>query len=142
MWCQKERSHKISWKLADFGVAKLLNKEAQESYYGAEYEGVPTYMAPEVYDDYEMYSDKSDVWSLGCVMLFYLNSGRHVFYTPEEVQSYHGQESVMDDDAFDKYSGSLLELVFQMISSAEERPTAKEVSKETRLYDRQESGKH
>ena len=50
---QMGKCQRISFKLADFGVAKLLNRDAQEAYYGAEYEGAPTYMAPEVYDDHE-----------------------------------------------------------------------------------------
>ena len=89
-------------------------------------------MAPEVYEDYEKYSEKSDVWSLGCVMAFYLNKGRHVFYTPEDVQSYGGQEHIVDDDSFEEYSEDLLELVFKMLNSdADERPTAKDVFEET-----------
>eukprot|EP00092_Neocalanus_flemingeri_P023158 GFUD01025111.1.p1 GENE.GFUD01025111.1~~GFUD01025111.1.p1 ORF type:complete len:146 (-),score=25.84 GFUD01025111.1:320-757(-) len=86
-WSKEERSHAIMFKIADFGIAKLLNRDAQQAYYGAEKEGVPTYMAPEVYADYERYSAASDVWSLGCVMAFFMNNGRHVFYTQEDVQS-------------------------------------------------------
>lgn len=142
-WSKWEKRHGISFKLADFGVAKLLNRDAQEAYYGAEYQGVPTYMAPEVYEDYETYSEKSDVWSLGCVMAFYLNKGRHLFYTPEDVQSYGGHEHILDDEAFDEYTHGLLELVFRMLNpDADERPTAKEVHEETMLFDRPERGKH
>ena len=142
-WSKDERAHRILFKIADFGVAKLLNRDAQEAYYGAEYEGVPTYMAPEVYEDYEVYSEDSDVWSLGLVIAFYINAGRHVFYTQEDVQSYRGQEDVVDDDAFEKYSGDLLELVFRMMNpDAEERPTAEKVYEETQLYDRREDGRH
>ena len=100
-------------------------------------------MAPEVYEDYETYFEKSDIWSLGCVMAFYLNKGRHVFYTPEDVQSYGGHEQIIDDEALEEYSADLLELVFKMVNpDAYERPTAEEVQYETGLYDRQESGKH
>eukprot|EP00092_Neocalanus_flemingeri_P064942 GFUD01078888.1.p1 GENE.GFUD01078888.1~~GFUD01078888.1.p1 ORF type:complete len:275 (-),score=47.87 GFUD01078888.1:154-978(-) len=142
-WSKKEQSHRISWKLADFGIAKLLNRDAQEAYYGAEYEGVPTYMAPEVYDDYEQFSAASDVWSLGCVMAFRINKGRHVFYTQEDVQSYAGQDHVIDDDSYEDYSQDLLQLVFSMLSpDDDERPNAKDVQQETHLYDRQESGRH
>eukprot|EP00092_Neocalanus_flemingeri_P064939 GFUD01078885.1.p1 GENE.GFUD01078885.1~~GFUD01078885.1.p1 ORF type:complete len:275 (-),score=49.33 GFUD01078885.1:169-993(-) len=142
-WSKEERSHKITWKLADFGIAKLLNRDAQEAYYGAESEGVPTYMAPEVYDDYEKFSAASDVWSLGCVIAFRINKGRHVFYTQEDVQSYAGQEHVVDDDSYEDYSQDLLQLVFRMLSADDdERPTAKDVQKETHLYDRQETGRH
>ena len=47
-WYKTERGHRISWKLADFGVAKMLTREAQAEYYGADVPGVPTYMGPEV----------------------------------------------------------------------------------------------
>eukprot|EP00092_Neocalanus_flemingeri_P108893 GFUD01139878.1.p1 GENE.GFUD01139878.1~~GFUD01139878.1.p1 ORF type:complete len:275 (-),score=45.94 GFUD01139878.1:293-1117(-) len=143
VWSKEEQAHRISWKLADFGVAKLLNRDAQEAYYGAEYEGVPTYMAPEVYDDYERYSAASDVWSLGCVIAFYINKGRHVFYTPEDVQSFAGEEHIVDDDSYGEYSQDLLQLVFSMLSPDEdERPTAHYVYQETQLYDRREDGRH
>ena len=90
----------------------LALQNFQEAYYGAEYEGVSTYMAPEVYDDYEQYSEKSDVWSLGCLMAFRLN--RHVFWTIEEVQAYGGQEYILDEDVYEEYSSDLVELVLKM----------------------------
>jgi serine/threonine protein kinase len=143
VWSERERGYRVSWKLADFGVAKLLNKDAQKAYYGAEYAGVPTYMAPEVYEDYEKYSEKSDVWSLGCLVAFHLNKGRHVFYTIYEVQAYGGQEYIIDNIVFEEYSGDLIELVLKMTKpNSDERPTAADVLKETRLNDRQEVGKH
>ena len=74
-WYENERSYLTSVKLADFGIAKLLNRDAQNIYYCSEYVGVPTYMAPEVYTDYSTFSEWSDVRSLGCVMAFYLNKG-------------------------------------------------------------------
>ena len=36
------------WKLADFGIAKLLTMDAQGQYYAATHVGTPIYMAPEV----------------------------------------------------------------------------------------------
>ena len=138
-WSKKERKHLIDLKLADFGVAKLLNRDAQQAYYGAEYEGVPTYMAPEVYEDYETYSEKSDIWSLGLVMAFYINNGRHVFYTPEEIEYYTGHEDILDEHVFEEYSQDLLLLVFRMLHPDPNlRPTAFEVKSETLLYRRQD----
>ena len=32
VWCQSENGYRISWKLADFGIAKLLTKETQQAY--------------------------------------------------------------------------------------------------------------
>merc|ERR1719234_2351268 len=61
-WDKLEKAHLTSWKLADFGVAKLLTREAQEVYYGGDAPGIPTYMGPEVLTDFETYSSASDIW--------------------------------------------------------------------------------
>jgi len=136
-WCKNEKRHLIAWKLADFGVAKLLNRDAQQAYYGAEYQGVPTYMAPEVYENYETFSEKSDIWSLGCVMAFYLNKGRHIFFTQEEVEYYGGREDILDNDVFEEYSQDLIELVFEMLSpDCSGRPSAREINSETHRFNR------
>ena len=72
-------------------------------------------MAPEVYDDYE--------------------SGKTcVFYC---------RRYILDDGTFVEYSTDLLELIFKMVNPYEDdRLTAKEVHKETTLFDRTERGKH
>ncbi len=44
----EKRENRISWKLADFGIAQLLNKDAQGKYYAESHVGYKTYMAPEV----------------------------------------------------------------------------------------------
>ena len=38
----------VTWKLADFGLAKLLTRDGQGRYYTATTVGTPIYMAPEV----------------------------------------------------------------------------------------------
>ena len=38
----------ISWKIADFGISKLLNENLQGEYYAQTTAGTPIYMAPEV----------------------------------------------------------------------------------------------
>lgn len=141
VWCERRRGYYIDHKLADFGVAKLLNRDAQQAFYGAEYEGYPTYMAPEVYTDYETYSDKSDIWSLGCVLAFYINKGRHVFYSYQEIQYYGGDQDILNEDVYENYSQGLVELIFRMISpDPDERPTAREVNAETDLFNRKRRG--
>ena len=40
----------IAWKLADFGLVKLLDGNAQGDFYAQTLCGTPTYMAPEVFD--------------------------------------------------------------------------------------------
>ena len=52
----------------------MLTREAKEQYYGGDAPGVPTYMGPEVLRDFETYSAASDVWSLGCVIAFFMRN--------------------------------------------------------------------
>jgi len=142
-WCQAENGYRISWKLADFGIAKLLTKETQQAYYTAGYQGVPTYMAPEVWRDYRSYSDRSDVWALGCVIAFYINR-RHMFFQDVEVLQYSGG-MILDEEVCRKwgYSDDLIAVIQRMVIPLEiARQTAKEVEDETYKNDRQEIGKH
>ena len=45
-WCKIENGNRTFWKIANFGVAKMLTREAQEQYYGGDGPGIPTYMGP------------------------------------------------------------------------------------------------
>ncbi|KAF7668217.1 hypothetical protein LDENG_00026080 [Lucifuga dentata] len=51
-------------KLGDFGSACILNSSKAYAY---AYVGTPYYVAPEIWDN-KPYNNKSDVWSLGCVL--------------------------------------------------------------------------
>jgi len=136
-WSKFERKHLIAFKLADFGVAKLLNKYAQEAYYGAELEDVATYMAPEVWQNYEQYSEKSDIWSLGCLMAFLVSHGNHLFFRQYEVLGFRGDNVIENGH---QYSSDLVNFILEMISPNErDRPTAKEVYQETQKNDRTNS---
>jgi len=116
--CSEEKGHRIFWKLADFGVAKMLTKEAQEAYFRAEAPGVPTYMGPEVLRDFETYSAASDVWSLGCTIGFLMRNGKHVFNSNVSVLQYKGGRKnagrVVFESKYD-YSSILVKLVYAMI---------------------------
>ncbi|KAE8295116.1 Serine/threonine-protein kinase Nek3 [Larimichthys crocea] len=61
-------------KLGDFGSACVLNSSKA---YAHAYVGTPYYVAPEIWDN-KPYNNKSDVWSLGCV-LYELCTLRHPF---------------------------------------------------------------
>lgn len=63
-----------SVKLGDFGSACILNSS---KVYAHTYVGTPYYVAPEIWDN-KPYNNKSDVWSLGCV-LYELCTLRHPF---------------------------------------------------------------
>ncbi|XP_034557810.1 serine/threonine-protein kinase Nek3 isoform X2 [Notolabrus celidotus] len=61
-------------KLGDFGSACILNSSKA---YAHTYVGTPYYVAPEIWDN-KPYNNKSDVWSLGCV-LYELCTLKHPF---------------------------------------------------------------
>uniref|UniRef100_A0A8C5E6S4 Serine/threonine-protein kinase Nek3-like n=1 Tax=Gouania willdenowi TaxID=441366 RepID=A0A8C5E6S4_GOUWI len=61
-------------KLGDFGSACVLNSPKA---YAHTYVGTPYYVAPEIWEN-KPYNNKSDVWSLGCV-LYELCTLRHPF---------------------------------------------------------------
>ncbi|KAG8001892.1 Serine/threonine-protein kinase Nek3 [Nibea albiflora] len=66
-------------KLGDFGSACILNSSKA---YAHTYVGTPYYVAPEIWDN-KPYNNKSDVWSLGCV-LYELCTLRHPASETEE----------------------------------------------------------
>merc|ERR1712055_491822 len=117
-YCKEERCHLTAWKLADFGVAKMLTREAQEQYYGGDRPGIPTYMGPEVLRDFETYSAVSDVWSLGCVVAFYMRRGKHVFNCNDDVLYYRpnmASDMIFNEESTNNYSSDLIQLVCSMI---------------------------
>ena len=48
VWDTKFNEHRISWKIADFGIAQLLDRNSQGKYYAQSLAGTPIYMSPEV----------------------------------------------------------------------------------------------
>ncbi|NWY59858.1 NEK3 kinase, partial [Chionis minor] len=61
-------------KLGDFGSARLL---AHPASYACTYVGTPYYVPPEIWESMP-YNNKSDIWSLGCI-LYELCTLRHPF---------------------------------------------------------------
>lgn len=51
-------------KLGDFGLSRILGKESQ---YADTHVGTPYYMSPEQINECK-YNEKSDIWSLGCLI--------------------------------------------------------------------------
>lgn len=51
-------------KLGDFGIARMLNSTVELARTAC---GTPYYMSPEICDN-KPYNDKSDVWSMGCLL--------------------------------------------------------------------------
>ena len=109
-----ETGHKITWKLADFGVAKMLTREAQEAYYGADNPGVPTYMGPEVLQNFENYSAATDMWSFGALIGFLMQDGSHIFSCNQDVVDYQSGMIFCEGTA-ENYSTDLRELVDSLL---------------------------
>ena len=85
----------IKWKIADFGLVKLLSENNEGDFYAQTVCGTPTYMAPEVikchclqimisfsqvWTNYRGYTFGADIWSLGCIIFFRCNRGQHLFH--------------------------------------------------------------
>lgn len=51
-------------KIGDFGLARMMNQDSQFAY---THVGTPYYMSPEQINE-SKYNDKSDIWSLGCII--------------------------------------------------------------------------
>ncbi|ESO08953.1 hypothetical protein HELRODRAFT_150398, partial [Helobdella robusta] len=61
-------------KLGDFGIAKLLNSTSELARTCI---GTPYYLSPEIVEN-KPYNNKSDIWSMGCV-LYELTTLKHAF---------------------------------------------------------------
>ncbi len=132
----------VDWKLADFGIAKLLNRKRLESYYAQTCAGTEIYMAPEVMDtsvDVEKrYGLGADVWSLGAVMHFFCSNGQHLFRSASAVQSWRGGFSRRLNQPQQQYSDDLHALVSRMLDpNPNGRPTSGVVRAETHKGNRQ-----
>ncbi len=83
--------------LADFGIAKVMNRQREGQFYTTTCMGTVIYMAPEVIRNVQAarvgevirYGTSADVWSLGAVMSFYCNN-RHLFRSMQQVLSWEG----------------------------------------------------
>ena len=63
-------------KLGDFGIAKIMDGTTE---YAKTCIGTPYYLSPEVWEN-KPYSNKSDIWALGCV-LYEMATLKHAFET-------------------------------------------------------------
>ncbi len=73
----------VLFKLGDFGIARLLDREEPEEEADPDAlpaRGTPEYMAPEQLEGLQ--DERSDLYSLGVTMYRYLNGGRLPFVSP------------------------------------------------------------
>ena len=101
----------ISFKLADFGLSKLMDRVHYGSFYATSRCGTYIYMSPEALSDDRRYGKASDIWSLGAVISFVCNRS-HLFRKPQDVFSWPGGRSSLDRG---KYSIELRQLVADML---------------------------
>ena len=118
-----EDKKEVTFKLSDFGTAKVFDKNSQNKLYTNTYVGTPGYMAPEVIFR-ENYTFSADMWSLGAVMSFVCNNGEHLFKDKYDVMRWFGNE-----DPLPKHFTSTLRNVVNMLlqPNYKERPSAAEV---------------
>jgi len=111
-------------KIGDFGIARVLESTTAVA---VTMLGTPYYMSPEVCKG-EPYREKSDVWSLGCI-LYEMCMLRHAFQS----QSLLGLVYCIVSERVEplpsgRYSDAMGELVTWLLSkSADDRPTPDEV---------------
>lgn len=82
------------YKIGDFSVSRILKGSSKAKLM----EGIPDFLAPEVYFGKESYTKSSDLYSLGIVLYRLLNYGRNPFL-PLFPQQYCAQD---EDSAFKK----------------------------------------
>jgi len=124
-------------KLCNFGVAKLLNKKAQDTYYCTTGVDTPSYMAPEALQGgVERFTSSADIWALGALVAFLAERGKHLFPTENSVTRRRTGDYTLDPS---KYSQDLIKMVDHMLHPHPRgRPTAAQLVKETRKGRRQE----
>ena len=53
------------WKIADFGLSKTFSTNDMSTQFSM---GTPGYRAPELLTDHPTFSDRADIWALGCIL--------------------------------------------------------------------------
>ena len=110
-------------KIGDLGIAKILENTSS---YAHTFIGTPYYLSPELCKDLP-YNDKSDVWSLGCV-LYEMVTLRHPFEGKTKVEIY---EKIINSnyEGIDKHYSLELRRVIDLllIKDEKKRPKISEI---------------
>jgi serine/threonine protein kinase len=110
-------------KLGDFGISKILS----ETVHSKTFVGTPYYMSPEMCMN-QSYTNKSDIWSLGCVLfeiaaLEYPFKGKNLMALLQNITSSDPQNELPTC-----YSEDLRMMVKKLLTKDHrKRPSAKEV---------------
>ena len=113
----------LTVKIGDFGIAKILNSTSS---YAHTFIGTPYYISPELCKD-QPYNDKSDVWSLGCV-LYELCTLNHPFEGGTQVEIYEKIMTQKFKAIGNEYSNDLKKMVDILLEKDErKRPKMKDI---------------
>jgi len=111
-------------KLADFGIARVLQSEGSLA---STVIGTPYYMSPELVNN-ELYSYKSDVWALGCV-LYEMATLKHAFDAGNMcalvMSILRGKYTPLSQNQYSSRLAALIDSMLQLEPSR--RPTMEEV---------------
>ena len=122
----------LTVKIGDFGIAKILNSTSS---YAHTFIGTPYYISPELCKD-QPYNDKSDVWSLGCV-LYELCTLNHPFEGGTQVEIYEKIMTQKFKAISPEYSLELKKMVDLLLEKDEKkRPKMKDILKMKCVIDR------
>jgi tetratricopeptide (TPR) repeat protein len=84
--------HANLWKLTDFGISSnATSKEAKRTVFAR---GTSSYQAPELLQMEATFTNKVDIWSLGCV-LHILATTEYAFHEDWQVQKYYESHSIL-----------------------------------------------
>src|SRR5271170_1008685 len=80
------------WKIADFGLStEATSKHARTTIFA---NGTPCYRAPELLNENPNFTNKVDIWALGCIV-YELFFEKRIFATEWDVNAYHTSESLL-----------------------------------------------
>ena len=127
-----ERFGKFSFlKLADFGIAKAMDRTHFGRQYARTQIGTPIYMSPEALKG-QRYGTPTDIWSLGATISYVCNQGTYLFKTKDAVKNWPGGKSTLDRN---KYPIELRQLTADMMNPMENlRPTAEQIKEKAQDF--------
>jgi len=124
--CFNSGNEMPTFKLADFGIAKLLNRDAQGLYYAQTRAGTEIYMAPEVLRG-EEYTFSADMWAVGAIVSFWYNK-THLFRNVNQVLRWEGGKSTLSKE----FQLDIRNLTASLLHpDRRSRPSAKDVNNQS-----------
>lgn len=118
-------------KLGDFGLSRIMG---EESVYAYTHVGTPYYMSPEQIND-SKYNDRSDIWSLGCVIYEIA-----ALKPPFQAKNHYMLSKMIKSGEIDqlpaegKYSAELSGLIFSMLQQdPSKRPSALDLCQQQKV---------